>query len=216
MIDLRFEVPITPYAKGRPRAKVVLARGQRKRHVPKIYTPPKTARWERSFANLALIHRPGGLIDEPVRVDIFAVLPRPLDRNRKIDPPGFLWAPHSRADRDNVEKIVLDALTVQGRGEYRHDGFWKRDGIACLGETALVYAELGGAPRIRIGLRSIAHIPPEHTAAAMHLCCEWEGCHLLPTDGAFCAEHEQSVLGEHHLVGELEASARAPLRRRIA
>lgn len=225
MIDLRFEVPLAPHPKARPRSRTMWRLGKdiRTKHFrgakpfKQIYTPDKTQRWEKRFAELALeLASPEAMIAEAVRVDIFAILSRPADMRRAVDPPGWVWAPFSKADRDNVEKSVLDALTVKERGRYAHEGFWRRDSIVCLGESALVYAEKGGHARVRLGIRSIAHIQPEHTAAAMLLRCEWDGCRRIPTDGAFCEEHDQAVLGEQHLSSPVDELDSEHLERRTA
>lgn len=124
-LDFTFTVPLAPIGKGRPR----LSGGR-------IHTPPKTSRWERDFAFVAAAFLPKG-ITGPVRVDIWAVLPRPQSLCRRTDPDGPVWAP-ARPDVDNITKAVLDALQAH----------WTDDAQVVCGEPVKTYAPKGESPRV--------------------------------------------------------------------
>ena len=83
--EKRFEcvIPGPPIGKGRPRGTSVGG------HV-RLYTPQKTADWERAAA----FHRPKRLL-------------------RKKDPEHRIWH-GSKPDIDNVAKCVLDAMVMAG------------------------------------------------------------------------------------------------------
>ena len=121
MIDVRFTAPVIPQGKGRARATI---RGGK----IATYTPEKTASFEASIAWSAQSVMPHGeRLDEPLRVDILAVFPKP---KRLAKTYGF--APHmARPDGDNVRKAVLDALAP-----------WLDDKCVVSGNTVKVYGKV--------------------------------------------------------------------------
>ncbi len=99
-------IPGAPIGKGRPRATTAGS------HV-RLYTPKRTADWERSSA---LIMRNGSRSApraELCTAKITAVFPRPKRLLRKKDPDHRLWH-SSKPDIDNVCKCVLDSLVMAG------------------------------------------------------------------------------------------------------
>ena len=99
-------VPGPPIGKGRPRAAKMGA------HI-RLYTPKKTADWERSSALImrnAWCRAPS---DDLCRAEIVAVFPRPKRLLRKKDPEHRLWH-GSKPDIDNICKCVLDSLVMAG------------------------------------------------------------------------------------------------------
>jgi Holliday junction resolvase RusA-like endonuclease len=135
-IDCTFTVPMEPKPKGRPRVSVRAGK-------PHGYTPAATRKWEADFSTIAAAHMPRDVVDEPVRVDLLFVLPRPKRLMRKMDPDGLIWAP-ARPDRDNLEKAVLDAMKT----------CWRDDSLVVCGETLKCYAERTGRARVVCRVRS--------------------------------------------------------------
>lgn len=52
-------------------------------------------------------------LEGPIRVDVTLYLPRPKRLMRKCDPDGPVWAV-TKPDRDNADKVILDALQTAG------------------------------------------------------------------------------------------------------
>jgi Holliday junction resolvase RusA-like endonuclease len=78
-----------------------------------LYTPKKTADWERSAALLARNAWMRGPSDDLCRADIVAVFSRPQRLLRKKDPFERFWH-GGKPDIDNVAKSVLDSLVMAG------------------------------------------------------------------------------------------------------
>ena len=99
-------IPGAPIGKGRPRATTMGS------HV-RLYTPKRTADWERSSAlimkNAWRSAPEGGFC----KASIVAVFPRPKRLLRKKDPEHRLWH-GSKPDIDNVCKCALDSLVMAG------------------------------------------------------------------------------------------------------
>uniref|UniRef100_A0A6M3KPF8 Putative endodeoxyribonuclease n=1 Tax=viral metagenome TaxID=1070528 RepID=A0A6M3KPF8_9ZZZZ len=141
MKPIRFTVNTIPKPKGRPR--VVNVRG-----TPIAFTPKRTRSFEAQVTAAAAAAMPDGVLDEPLCVDILAVLPRPKRLCRRKDPSGLIWAP-VRPDADNIRKAVLDAL----------DGFWRDDALVVAGETFKVFAEKrDGRPRLEVIITSAPEV----------------------------------------------------------
>ena len=99
-------VPGPPIGKGRPRASSMGG------HI-RLYTPKKTADWERSAALLARREWCRGPSEDLCRADIVAVFSRPQRLLRKKDPLQRIYH-GSKPDIDNVAKSVLDSLVMAG------------------------------------------------------------------------------------------------------
>ena len=108
VVSWEFEclVPGPPIGKGRPRAT------QMGGHV-RLYTPKKTADWERSAALLARNAWRRGPSEDLCGVEIVAVFSRPQRLLRKKDPLQRIYH-GSKPDIDNVAKSVLDSLVMAG------------------------------------------------------------------------------------------------------
>ena len=108
MRDWQFEcvIPGPPIGKGRPRATKM------GNHV-RLYTPKRTADWERSSALIMRNEWRSAPLDGVCRVDVVAVFPRPKRLMRKKDPQHRVWH-SSKPDIDNVCKSALDSMVMAG------------------------------------------------------------------------------------------------------
>lgn len=101
--------------------------------------PAKTAKaWKESFP-----HCQGAPLEGPVRANVTVFLPRPKALMRKCDPDGPVLCDR-KPDRDNLDKAILDALTVRG--------WWRDDAQVCCGEVRTAYHSKGGRPGARVEL----------------------------------------------------------------
>ena len=140
-IDIGFTAPVIPIGKGRPR--VYRRKTKSGGDITVATTPEKTRRWESDFAAIVAKHAPKTVLDEPLRVDILAVMPRPKRLTRKSDPDGLVWCT-TNPDADNIRKAVLDAMSA----------WWRDDALICAGETLKVYAGKGRVPCVAVRVRS--------------------------------------------------------------
>lgn len=122
--------------KGQPRAR---ARGRKfgDKVSIKMYTPDSAAGFKEAVMAEAFKHKPPAPILGPVRIEIIAAFPRPKGHYRTgknahlLKKSAPFW--HTgKPDRDNLEKVVLDALT--------RVGFWRDDAQACAGSLVKAYA----------------------------------------------------------------------------
>lgn len=137
-MNIVLELAITPMGKERPR----LGRGRR------AFTPKRTDTWMQDVGRTVKKElgrrKLGALPDKPLRVDVVAVFPR-LDKHNKRKKgklkysAGLIYR-HTAPDRDNIDKIVLDALKT----------VIKNDARVVVGLVAKFYCELHGGPRIII------------------------------------------------------------------
>jgi Holliday junction resolvase RusA-like endonuclease len=137
-------IPGPPIGKGRPRATTMGG------HV-RLYTPKRTADWERSSA---LIMRNAWMSppsESLCGATITAVFPRPKRLLRKKDPSHRLWH-SSKPDIDNVCKSVLDSLVMAG--------VIRDDTQVVLLSARSVYASKDEGPCVEIKLSSIDSTGP--------------------------------------------------------
>ena len=139
------EVPGDPIGKGRPRG--TSAGG----HV-RLYTPKKTAEWERSAAMVMTSVWRKAPVDEPVEVQVAAFAHRPKRLLRKKDPDGLIWK-GSKPDADNICKCVLDSLVMAG--------VLRDDSLVVKITIQDFYAERDRGPRICLRMRPIGPEPVE-------------------------------------------------------
>jgi len=130
-----------PKAQGRPRA---CASGKHAR----MYERKEDTQNKRTLEVVARTDAPDELLGGPLRVDIKFFFPRPKGHYGTGRNSGQLkdWAPTwhvSRPDRDNLDKLVLDALTGV---------FWRDDNQVCAGEITKQYSD---RPRTEIGIKKL-------------------------------------------------------------
>jgi Holliday junction resolvase RusA-like endonuclease len=139
------EVPGDPIGKGRPRG--TSAGG----HV-RMYTPKKTADWERSAAMVMSSFWRKAPLDEPVEVQIVALAHRPKRLLRKKDPDHVIWKT-TKPDSDNIVKCVLDSLVMAG--------VLRDDSLVVHHSVMDLYIERDCGPRVCIRLRGAGLEPVE-------------------------------------------------------
>ncbi len=122
---IRLVIPGQPIGKGRPRIGTFRGHGR-------AFTPQKTVRWEEAavFAIRAAVGSP--MLSTPVRLDIVAVFDRPQKMFTKKW-PNRRELHTVKPDKDNVEKIVADAL--------QKAGVIRDDCLICDGGTSKRYAD---------------------------------------------------------------------------
>lgn len=131
------EIPGAPIGKGRARGTAIGG------HV-RLYTPKKTADWERSAAMVMSSCWRSAPMDEPVEVEIVALASRPKRLLRKKDPDGPIWKV-TKPDSDNICKSVFDSLVMAG--VLRDDCFVVQHRILDL------FAERVRGPRLVVRIR---------------------------------------------------------------
>jgi len=103
---LHFTVPGQPVGKARPRAVAVGG-------TVRMYTPAKTAAYERLVAHHARAAHDGEQFTGPCMLTLWAVLKRPQRLMRKKDPAGRVPCV-AKPDLDNVAKALADGLQLSG------------------------------------------------------------------------------------------------------
>lgn len=137
-------IPGAPIGKGRPRATKMGA------HV-RLYTPKKTADWERSSALILRNAWRSAPLEGVCRVDVVAVFPRPKRLMRQKDPHHRVWH-SSKPDIDNVCKSALDSMVMAG--VIRDD-----TQVVCLSARS-VYASKDEGPCVELRLSEIDGLGP--------------------------------------------------------
>ena len=132
-------IPGAPIGKGRPRATKMGS------HI-RLYTPKRTADWERSSALIMRNEWCSAPLDNICSVSIIAVFPRPKRLLRKKDPEHRLWH-SSKPDIDNVCKSVLDSMVMAG--------VIRDDTQVVLLSAKSVYASKNEGPCVEVRLSSI-------------------------------------------------------------
>lgn len=128
----RFFVHGIPKPQPRPRARVMYIN---RKPVPQIYNPKDTDGWKDAVKFYAGRHKPAEPRTDSLRVDIQFHMPRPKRLMRKCDPEGVMLY-DGPADRDNLDKAVLDAMT--------DCGWWVDDRQVVGGELLKLYAAKSG------------------------------------------------------------------------
>ena len=139
-------IPGAPIGKGRPRATKM------GNHV-RLYTPKRTADWERSSALIKKNEWRSAPLDNICSVSIIAVFPRPKRLLRKKDPEHRMWH-SSKPDIDNVCKSVLDSMVMAG--------VIRDDTQVVILTAKSVYASKSEGPCVEVRLSSIdCEVPSE-------------------------------------------------------
>jgi Holliday junction resolvase RusA-like endonuclease len=131
-----------PKAMGRPRA---VKRGK----FAGVHEDPKDTKNKETLAVIAQQKSPDELLAGPLLVSVHFWFQRPKSHYGTGKNSGLLKdsAPKyhtSRPDRDNLDKLVLDALTGI---------FWKDDSTICQGSISKMYSE---RPRTEIFIKSLS------------------------------------------------------------
>jgi Holliday junction resolvase RusA-like endonuclease len=131
-------------AAGQPRcdAQAVFS-GAQGRHVARVYTPDSADGWKSRVYLAAISHRdrPREPHRGPVIVNAVFYFARPRRLLRPSSPRGVL--PYTgKPDRDNLDKVVLDAL--------KQAGMYRDDALVHDGRNRKLYVAVGAAPGARI------------------------------------------------------------------
>lgn len=146
MQKIQMRVPGVPVAQPRVKA---FSRGG---HAG-VYTPTKTtkgasngvAEFKAAIRLMAAQQRSGGLMSGPLRVDLEFVFPRQSSRVWKSKPmPRYRKT--TKPDRDNLDKLVMDAL----KGV-----LWIDDNQVCAGSIDKWHAAGGEPPHVLITVTEI-------------------------------------------------------------
>ena len=144
--DYEFTIDCEPKAQGRPRSRIIQPKDKSRPPFVLIYDDPKSAKAKLLFAVEARQYAPEKLIDQAIRVDTTFYMPRPKshygtgrnsDKLKDSAPTFHIKKP----DRDNFDKLVLDALTGV---------IWTDDSIVCKGFIEKVYAR---KPRVEVKIK---------------------------------------------------------------
>ena len=141
----RVEIAGPPIGKGRPRGASIGGS-------VRLYTPKKTADWERSAATIMSSRWRKAPIDGPVEVEIAAFAHRPKRLMRKRDPDHVIYKV-SKPDADNICKCALDALVMAG--------VLRDDSLAVKVSIMDVFAERDRGPRLCLRMRPAGPEPGE-------------------------------------------------------
>lgn len=104
MTELRFTILGPPVPKGRPKFRVFMMRGH-----PKVstYTPTETVEAERLVRLAARKIKPREPLAGPLSIEFLFVIPRLVKHAKLVTLPTWCVG---RPDKDNLEKLVQDAL----------------------------------------------------------------------------------------------------------
>lgn len=129
MKTIQFFAPGIPKAQPRARA---FARGG----MVRVYDPGTAEHWKNAIAVAAPIAQ-FEKTELPVALNMSFIMPRPKDHYRRgslrLNMPLFHI---KKPDKDNLEKAVMDALTVLGA--------WKDDSQVCKTFSEKIYGETPG------------------------------------------------------------------------
>jgi len=122
----------------------------KQRIISRMYTPGKTSQWEAEAVKSICLSGVGKpMLYGALRIDIVAVFERPQRMMTKRWPNKREYHT-SKPDKDNVEKIVMDAL--------QKAGVIRDDCIVCTGETSKWYADRVETPHIAITITWLGEI----------------------------------------------------------
>lgn len=151
--------PLTFFVQGLPAGQPRVKATRRGNHAG-VYTPTKikNAKTGKTKAHPAYTWKlairafirklpPQPLWDGPLRVDLTFYFPRPASHfrsNGTLKPNAPKWHV-SKPDRDNSDKLVLDALTFKKLDhESAEAGLWADDNIVCDGRVQKLYTMTSG------------------------------------------------------------------------
>ena len=138
--DFEVVIPGSPIGKGRPR-------GTAAGGFVRLYTPKKTADWERSAALIARNAWMDAPLDKcAIEVEVVAVFHRPKRLMREKDPEGRV--PHtSKPDIDNVVKCALDMAVMAG--------VMRDDSLVCKVSASSYYSSKSEGPSLEFRVRTL-------------------------------------------------------------
>jgi Holliday junction resolvase RusA-like endonuclease len=152
---------------GQPRARVSTRGGFARAYTPKTIKSAKTGitkehpatTWRNQVIAEARKWSPVPLWEGAICVNLAFYFQRPKSHfrsNGELKPNAPLWHT-SKPDKDNLEKLILDALTVKD-GDVKGD-FWADDNQVCDGRVRKYYVKHGeyGCPGCYIEVKEASH-----------------------------------------------------------
>jgi Holliday junction resolvase RusA-like endonuclease len=127
-----------------------------KRRVRKAWD---AAYWRDRIIAAIRANKPAAPAAGPLRCDVTFLFPRPEYMLAKKYSRGRILH-YVRPDRDNLDKLILDAITQAGWYEVRGETIktplvWHDDGQVCQGEIQKYYVAIGEEPGARIVVKSL-------------------------------------------------------------
>jgi Holliday junction resolvase RusA-like endonuclease len=109
--------------------------------------PHPAATWKKAVREAAKSSFAGALFEQPICLNLTFYLPRPKSHfrsNGELKPNVPKWHT-TKPDRDNLEKLVNDALTFkQMPDETKPFGVWTDDNLVCDGKVRKLYTQTSG------------------------------------------------------------------------
>lgn len=169
---ITFRAQGVPVPQCRPKFRVI--RSRKGSFASAYYPDPNNRRkaWLQCLQSAALAFRPASPLQGPIRCDVELVLPRPRShygsgsRSDDLKATSPVWhttgAGKMGGDRDNFDKIILDAMTKLG--------MWQDDGQICDGRIRKRYAGADGWTGAIITIRTLDNTAPLPLETASDAC----------------------------------------------
>lgn len=137
--------------KGQPRARA-FSRVVGGKAITRMYTPGSADGFKGAIQAAAYERKPDQPMLGPVRVSIYCHFPRPKSHYRtgkhaaalRLDAPRWHTC---KPDTDNLQKVVLDALTSVG--------YWRDDAQVCDALVQKSYVEIGGTVGCQVKIEEL-------------------------------------------------------------
>ena len=150
--------PLTFFVQGFPAGQPRVKACKFGKHI-RVYTPDSVKKsdgsrkphpastWKKAVREAAKSAFTGPLFDQPICLNLTFYMPRPKSHfrsNGELKPNAPKWHT-AKPDRDNLEKLVNDALTFkQLPDETKEFGVWTDDNLVCDGKVRKIYTQTSG------------------------------------------------------------------------
>ena len=199
-VELNLYVRGEPLPQPRPRGRLMMMNGKQQVHIydqlrayePNV-TPRKRKAWDAEYWRDRIKERVKaeamavGLkpIAGPIRLDLDFYFTRTGEMLHKKWPNGPILYTRERCDRDNLDKLVMDAITqcgwtVMAGEDVKTPLVWFGDGQVCRGEITRWWCGRGDAPGVRIVITRLAEVEatliPDEPKVLVHPASLLETC----------------------------------------